>query len=107
VLHCGVLLARRLLVAAILAICIGGPIVETFDQWDHTGQDGNDTEANLIIVALCVGLALSFARTICARVIALSSTPHICPDYTLTFHFNPPSFAAPAPSARPPTPLRV
>jgi hypothetical protein len=94
-------------VAAILAICIGGPIVETFDQWDHTFQDGNDTEANVIIVALCVGLALSFAHTIIARVCALSSTFHICPGDALTLHFNPLSFATPAPTARPPTPLRV
>ena len=93
--------------AAILAICIGGPIVETFDQWDHTGQDGNDTEANVVIVALCVGLALLFASTISEGVSALSLTVHICPGPALPLQFNPPSFATPPPTARPPTPLRV
>ena len=47
VLHCRYVALRRLLVAAILAICIGAPIVEIFDRWDHTFQDGNDTEANV------------------------------------------------------------
>ena len=46
------------LVAAILAICLGGPVVEMFDHWDHTLQDGNDTEANVVAVAICVGLAM-------------------------------------------------
>jgi hypothetical protein len=49
---------RRLAAAAIVAICVGAPIVEMFDQWDHTLQDGNDTEANVALVALTVGLAI-------------------------------------------------
>jgi hypothetical protein len=55
---------RRLLGAAIVVICIGVPLVESFDTWDHTAQDGNDTEANVVVAALCVGLALSAAATI-------------------------------------------
>ena len=50
---------RRFLGVIVLALCVGGPIVEAFDQWDHTLLDGNDTEANLVIVALCIGLAFS------------------------------------------------
>lgn len=30
----------------ILAICVGGPVLEMFDQWDRTLQDGNDTLTN-------------------------------------------------------------
>jgi hypothetical protein len=51
--------ARRVVGAIVLAISIGAPIVEGFDRWDDTVHDGNDTEANLVIAALCVGLALS------------------------------------------------
>src|SRR6267378_4031733 len=50
---------RRFAVAAILAICIGGPVVEVFDQWDDTLQDGSDTEANVVIAALCIGIAVA------------------------------------------------
>jgi hypothetical protein len=52
---------RRLLGAAIVAICVCVPIIESFDTWDHTFVDGNDTEANLVLAALCVGLALTAA----------------------------------------------
>src|SRR5262245_55534148 len=55
---------RRLLGAAIVVICIGVPLVESFDTWDHTLSDGNDTEANVVVAALCVGLALSTAARI-------------------------------------------
>jgi hypothetical protein len=34
------------------------------DNWDHTTQTGNDTEYALVVLALCVGMAYSFARFI-------------------------------------------
>jgi hypothetical protein len=55
---------RRLLGVAILLICIGVPMIESFDTWDHTLLDGNDTEANVVLAALCVGVALTTAATI-------------------------------------------
>jgi hypothetical protein len=60
--------AKRLIVAVILVISIGAPIVEMFDQWDRTLEDGNDTEATMVVAALCVGLALLVATAI--------SSPH-------------------------------
>jgi hypothetical protein len=35
-----------------------------FDTWDHTMQTGNETEYTLVLLALCVGVAYSFARFI-------------------------------------------
>jgi hypothetical protein len=61
---------RRFIGIAIVAICIGGPIAETFDRWDNTLTDGNDTEANLMIVALCVGLAIATERLIVSACVA-------------------------------------
>jgi hypothetical protein len=40
------------------------PLAEMFDHWDHTLQTGNDTEYALVLVAMCVGCAYSFARLI-------------------------------------------
>jgi hypothetical protein len=60
---------RRLLGALIVAICIGVPFVESFDTWDHTARDGNDTEANVVVAALCVGLTLSASAPIVVRTI--------------------------------------
>lgn len=50
--------------ALALLICCVCPILETFDTWDHTMQTGNDTEYTLVVLALCVGVAYSFARFI-------------------------------------------
>ncbi len=99
---------RRFAVAAILAICIGGPIVEMFDQWDHTLQDGNDTEANVVIAALCIGVAVAIGTiAIVARIRALSSNVR---GYALAYRavdFAVGSFTLPVPTSSPPTPLRV
>jgi hypothetical protein len=43
-------------------MCLLGPLVDTFDYWDHMPQTGNDTEYTLVIVGLCVGALYSFAR---------------------------------------------
>ncbi len=40
------------------------PLLEMFDQWDDTIQTGNDTEYGLVVLALCVGVAYSFAHFI-------------------------------------------
>jgi hypothetical protein len=48
----------------ILSICLICPILEMFDNWDHTLQTGNDTEYTFVLLALCVGMAHSFARFI-------------------------------------------
>jgi len=44
--------ARRLFIAAIIALLVGAPIAEMFDRWDQTMKDGNDTEANVVVAAL-------------------------------------------------------
>src|SRR3981189_2075437 len=56
--------AFRITAAFALLTCLICPLVETFDNWDHTIQTGNDTEYALVILALCVGVAYSFARFI-------------------------------------------
>jgi hypothetical protein len=98
---------RRFVTGVILAICIGAPALEMFDQWDRTLEDGNDTEINLVIVALCVGVAFSAAGALVARVRAsaqafgcfvLTPTPTLATLVT---------FATPIPNSRPPTPLRI
>ena len=50
------------MIAIILLTCLVCPMLEMFDQWDHTMQTGNDTEYTFVALALCVGVAYSFAR---------------------------------------------
>jgi len=56
--------AFRIIATLALLTCLICPLVETFDTWDHTIQTGNDTEYGLVVLALCVGVAYSFARCI-------------------------------------------
>jgi hypothetical protein len=56
--------ASRIIATVILVTCLVCPLVELFDNWDHTVQTGNDTEYDLVVLALCVGVAYSFARFI-------------------------------------------
>src|SRR5262245_38358728 len=58
---------RRYLSAAIIAVCIVVPLVEAFDTWDQTLRDDNDTEATVVIAALCVGFALTVAASAVTR----------------------------------------
>ena len=57
----------HIVAALVLLICLVCPILEMFDHWDHTVQTGNDTEYALVVLALCVGVAYSFARFIFRR----------------------------------------
>ena len=54
----------HVVIAIVLLTCVVCPLVEMFDNWDHTLQTGNDTEYALAALALCVGVAYSFARFI-------------------------------------------
>src|ERR1700704_2582731 len=95
---------RRFAVAAILAICIGGPIVEMFDQWDHTLQDGNDTEASVVVAALCVGVAMAIGTIVVVariRAHASNSQPYTVAPRFISFAVT--SLASPIPTPSPPT----
>jgi hypothetical protein len=99
---------RWFAVAAILAICIGGPIVEMFDQWDHTLQDGNDTEANVVVAALCIGVAMAIGTVVVVgRIRALASNSRLYGVAPRFISFAVPALASPTPATSPPTPLRV
>jgi hypothetical protein len=93
--------------ALLLTVCIGAPVVEMFDRWDNTLQDGNDTESNVVIAVVCVGIGFVAAAASLARVRpSLNSTLLRLPV---------PAFVALAerahipsiPYASPPTVLRV
>jgi hypothetical protein len=101
---------RRLLAAAIVLICIGVPLVESFDTWDQASQGSNDTEANVVFVALCVGLALTAGTTIVmTRVLSLAADGRV--HLTLLPSFvrcpAPRLFAPPPTTSPPPTALRI
>ena len=100
--------ARRLFIAAIIAISLGAPIAEMFDRWDQTFKDGNDTEANAVVAALCVGVAFAIGTIVIAgRIRALSSTSAGRVITTRAVVHDVASALVPVPTSSPPTVLRV
>ena len=100
---------RRLAIAAILAISIGAPIVELFDNWDETLQTGSDTEANVAVVALCVGVAFAIGTIVVVnriRARASASARRVVLS-SLAVPRQIASLLTPAPTVSPPAILRV
>jgi hypothetical protein len=56
--------ASKIVVTLILFTCFVFPIVEMFDSWDDSVSTGNDTEYGLVVLALCGGVAYTFARVL-------------------------------------------
>lgn len=99
---------RRLVIAAVIAVCIGASIAETFDSWDQTAKDGNDTEANVLIAAICVGVAFAVGTLVVVkqiRALAFASAIRTTVARTVVHEFNP--SLTPVPTSSPPAILRV
>jgi len=99
---------RRLAIAAILAISLGAPIAELFDSWDRTLETGNDTEANVVVAALCIGVAFAIGTlVIVSRIRSLASASVRRVVRSLSAAREIASFLTPAPTVSPPAILRV
>ena len=99
---------RRLAIAAILAISLGAPIAELFDTWDQTLQTGSDTEANVVVVALCIGVAFAIGTIVVVnriRSLASASARRVVLSRAAPRAIA--SHLAPAPTVSPPAILRV
>jgi hypothetical protein len=98
---------RRLAIAAILAISLGAPIAELFDTWDETLPTGSDTEANMVVVALCVGVAFAIGTIVIIdriRNLASSSARRVV---VVPAPREIAAFLEPSPTVSPPAILRV
>ena len=106
-LHSKTVRGRRLIGALILTVCVGAPLVEAFDRWDDTLRDGNDTEANLVITALCVGFALTVVGAVLAwiRFLSSHSTAGVACSAGAAVARKMP--APPIPTSSPPLALRI
>ena len=102
--------ASQITLALALFICVVCPIVEMFDNWDHTIQTGNDTEYALVILALCVGVAYSFARFIFKSALVGFVAKSVFASCAQKFFFSVPcslTFLLFDATSPPPLPLRI
>jgi uncharacterized membrane protein len=58
---------RRLMLAVLLALCVGVQLLEASGRWDLTLRDAND-EASIVVVVLCVGVAVAVVARFVANV---------------------------------------
>jgi hypothetical protein len=98
---------RRLAIAAILAVSLGAPIVELFDSWDQTLQTGSDTEANVAVVALCIGVAFAIGTIVIVNRIRALASASARRVVSRAAPREIASFLVPAPTVSPPAILRV
>jgi hypothetical protein len=79
-----------------------------FDRWDHTARDGNDTETNLVVAAVCIGIGFVAAAAFLRRVRPSEPTHHIIlrPLVLLALISNLGSIAV-TPDTSPPSVLRI
>jgi hypothetical protein len=101
--------ARHQLIFAVLllTLCLGAPVLETFDRWDHTLQDGNDTETNLVVVGLCVAVGFIVAARVLRRVRPLPTGTFVRSTLCACASPTDVPLAVPNAHASPPTILRV
>jgi len=100
----------HIVIAIVLFTCLMCPLVELFDNWDHTIQTGNDIEYTLVVLALCVGVAYSFARFIFKSALLGFVAKSVSASYALKSFFSAPcGFALPPFDATSPPslPLRI
>ncbi len=97
---------RRFVIVSILIACLAGPVVEMFDQWDRTYQNGNDTEANVVVVALCIGAAFAVAGVVSAKIRACSLQINRRLTTFIDLAAAPITFRRPVPTTSPPAQLR-
>lgn len=89
-------------------VALGAPIVEMFDRWDRSLQEGNDTEAEAAVATLCVGVAFAMGTiVVVGRIRAHSSSGRACSVVSRDLSSVVASFSVPVPTSSPPTPLGV
>jgi uncharacterized membrane protein len=58
---------RKLMLAVLLALCVGVQLLEASGRWDLTLRDAND-EASIVVIVLCVGVAVAVVARFVANV---------------------------------------
>jgi hypothetical protein len=96
---------RTIAIAVVVLACVGSPILELADGWDRAPY-GDDTEGLVVLMALCVGLALSLTGRVLARM-RVPSTSGIRRAMLNRIWVTPLLAAPEAANASPPSTLRI
>jgi hypothetical protein len=96
-----------LFVALLLTLCVAVYLLEMSGRWDRSIQDAND-EAGFVAIVLCVGVAISVAGSLIARIRASRMTTRVTlRALAAPLRFEHRRIALPASVNSPPLRLRI
>ena len=96
----------RLLVAAMLTLCVGVQVLEATGQWDRAITDTND-EAIIVVLVLCVGAALAAAAGLLIRISPTRIVTRLRLAQPTSVSWPTPRFDLSASPGSPPLSLRI
>lgn len=96
---------RKLMLAVLLALCVGVQLLEASGRWDLTLRDAND-EASIVVVVLCVGVAVAVVSRFLASLRPSNLSAHVIVPHFIALAFSQlrPSFVC---WCSPPLSLRI
>lgn len=99
----------QIVAAVALLICLGCPILEMFDHWDHTAKTGSDSEYTFVALASCIGLGYAFAAVVSKAITRSTIRARVLPAIrpAPAFHIAASTFIFSIPISPPPLLLRI
>ena len=96
----------KLLIAAMLTLCVGVQVLEATGQWDRAIKDTND-EAIIVVLVLCVGAALAAAAGVLIRISPARALTRMYAAVSTAVSWPTPRFDLSASRGSPPVSLRI
>ena len=96
----------KLLIAAMLTLCVGVQVLEATGQWDRAIKDTDD-EAIIVVLVLCVGAALAAAAGVLTRISLARAVTRLRAAVPTAVSWPTPRFDLSASRGSPPVSLRI
>jgi len=96
----------KLVIGAMLILCVGLQVLEATGHWDHALKDTND-EAVIVVVVLCIGIAVAMARALRANLRPTRLVVRLVPAATAAWRSSTSRLALSGSRGSPPVSLRI
>jgi len=96
----------KLVIGAMLILCVGLQVLEATGHWDHALKDTND-EAVIVVVVLCIGAAVAMARALRANLRPSGLLARLVPAPTAAWRASRMRLALSGSRGSPPLSLRI
>jgi hypothetical protein len=96
----------KLLIGAMLILCVGLQVLEATGHWDRALKDTND-EAVIVVVVLCIGAAVAMAHALRANLRPTRLLVRLVPGPTAAWRSSTSRLALSDSRGSPPVSLRI